>query len=118
MQQLTTDNTLLNLFKEQLGNQINKLVTSYTLENDGQGLIWWYFINFHGMNKTEVEEVFCDGFGDLGIDAIFINETSRVHFYQLRIRKRWLQDFQQVTLTRCYQVWQSLWLKSMHPWQI
>ena len=93
MQQLTTDNTLLNLFKEQLGNQINKLVTSYTLENDGQGLIWWYFINFHGMNKTEVEEVFCDGFGDLGIDAIFINETSRVHFYQFKNPQKMASGF-------------------------
>ena len=83
MQQVATD-TLLNLFKEQLGNQIADIVKTYALDNEGQGLSWWYFMNFHGMNRTEVEEVFCDGSGDLGIDAIFIDTSSRVHFYQFK----------------------------------
>ena len=88
------DDTLLNLFKEQLGNQIEKLVKNYTLDNDGQGLIWWYFMNFHKMNKTEVEEIFCDGGGDLGIDAIFIDDTSsRVHFYQFKNPQKLIAGF-------------------------
>ena len=83
MQQVATD-TLLNLFKEQLGNQIADIVKTYALDNEGQGLNWWYFMNFHSMNRPEVEEVFCDGAGDLGIDAIFIDTSSRVHFYQFK----------------------------------
>ena len=83
--QEVTNNTLLNLFKEQLGNQIEKLIMQYSLENEGQGLIWWYFMNIYGMHKTEVEEIFCDGSGDLAVDAIFIDEnSSRVHFYQFK----------------------------------
>jgi hypothetical protein len=70
--------------KEQLGNQIAHIVRTYALDNEGQGLNWWYFMNLHGMNRPEVEEVFCDGSGDLGIDAIFIDTTSRVHFYQFK----------------------------------
>ena len=83
MQQVATD-TLLNLFKEQLGNQIAYIVKTCALDNEGQGLNWWYFMNLHGMNRPEVEEVFCDGSGDLGIDAIFIDTSSRVHFYQFK----------------------------------
>lgn len=75
---------LLTLFKEQLRHEIDRLVSTHSLDNDGQGLIWWYFMKLHGMTKSEVEEVFCDGRGDLGIDAIYIDTSPRVHFYQFK----------------------------------
>ena len=77
-------NSILTLFKEQLRNQIDVLVSENNLKNSGLGLIWWYFINLEDYNEEDIEEILCDGAGDLGIDAIRIDDEDRVHFYQFK----------------------------------
>jgi hypothetical protein len=67
---------ILNLFKEQLGNQISA-------SNDGYGFAYWYFKNIGDMTDIEAKEQICDGGGDLGIDAIEIDE-EQVVFYQFK----------------------------------
>lgn len=33
---------------------------------------------------SDVEEIYCDGGGDLGIDFIWIDDEEMVHFYQFK----------------------------------
>lgn len=74
---------ILNLFKEQLGNQVSAIVEKQGFENDGYGFAYWYFQNIGGMTDIEAKEQICDGGGDLGIDAIEI-DTEQVLFYQFK----------------------------------
>src|SRR3984957_7952151 len=74
---------ILNLFKEQLGNQIASIVAAKGFDTDGYGFAYWYFKHISGMTDIEAKEQICDGGGDLGIDAIEINE-EKVVFYQFK----------------------------------
>jgi hypothetical protein len=74
---------ILNLFKEQLGNQISAIVKKQAFDNDGYGFAYWYFKNIGDMTDIEAKEQICDGGGDLGIDAIEIDE-EQVVFYQFK----------------------------------
>ncbi len=74
---------ILNLFKEQLANQISAIVERQAFDNDGYGFAYWYFQNIGGMTDIEAKEQICDGGGDLGIDAIEIND-EQVVFYQFK----------------------------------
>lgn len=75
---------LLALFKEQLEAECATLATKHGLKERGHYLIYWYFIQLKDFTDTEVEEIICDGGGDLGIDAIWIDEADLVHFYQFK----------------------------------
>ena len=74
---------ILNLFKEQLNNQITSIVNQQGFDNEGYGFAYWYFRNIRRMTDIESKEQICDGGGDLGIDAIEI-EDEVVHFYQFK----------------------------------
>jgi hypothetical protein len=81
-------NPMLSLFKEQLVAECAELVDRRGLKNQGQGLIWWYFTRLHNLSEVDVEEIVCDGGGDLGIDAIWIDDDELVHFYQFKDPER------------------------------
>jgi hypothetical protein len=74
---------ILNLFKEQLANQISAIVEEQEFGNDGYGFAYWYFKHIGGMTDIEAKEQICDGGGDLGIDAIEIDD-EQVVFYQFK----------------------------------
>jgi hypothetical protein len=81
---MNTASPLLPLFKEQLEAECASIAKKYGLGKRGDFLIYWYFIRLHQFTDTEVGEIFCDGSGDLGIDAIWIDEESLVHFYSFK----------------------------------
>lgn len=74
---------ILALFKEQLGNQISSIVKEQAFDNNGYGFAYWYFRNVGRMTDIEAKDQICDGGGDLGIDAIEIDDTQ-VIFYQFK----------------------------------
>lgn len=80
----TGGDPLLALFKEQLEAECATLALKYSLTERGDSLVYWYFIRLKGFADTEVEEILCDGGGDLGIDCIWIDEGDLVHFYQFK----------------------------------
>ena len=82
--EMASNNPLLALFKEQLEAECAALSTKHQLKERGHYLIYWYFMRLKGFTDTEVEEIFCDGGGDLGIDTIWIDENDLVHFYQFK----------------------------------
>jgi len=75
---------LLALFKEQLEAECATLAAKFSLKERGDSLVYWYFIRLKGFTDTEVEEILCDGGGDLGIDCIWIDDGDLVHFYQFK----------------------------------
>jgi hypothetical protein len=77
-------NPLLSLFKEQLENESRAIAEQNGLTVRGHFLIWWYFTKLHGMTPAQINEVVCDGSGDLGLDAIYIDSDDYVHFYQFK----------------------------------
>jgi hypothetical protein len=81
---MTPPNPLLALFKEQLEAECVSLANKYGLEKRGDLLIYWYFTHLKEFADTDVEEILCDGAGDLGIDAIWIDDESLVHFYNFK----------------------------------
>lgn len=80
-----TTNTpeILNLFKEQLNNQVASIVAAQSFETQGYGFAYWYLRNIGGMTDIEAKDQICDGGGDLGIDAIEIVD-EKVVFYQFK----------------------------------
>lgn len=76
--------SLIALFKEQLENESSSIASQLGLIKRGDYLIWWYFLKLSNLTETEIGEIICDGSGDLGIDAINIDEESYVHFYQFK----------------------------------
>lgn len=78
------DKEVVKLFKEQLDNEINDLVDEMGLEHKGQGFIWWYLKKLVSLSDDEIEEAYCDGSGDLGIDVIRKDRDEIVHFYQFK----------------------------------
>lgn len=74
---------ILSLFKEQLSNQIKAIVEDQSFDNEGYGFAHWYFRNIRSMTDIEAKEQICDGGGDLGIDAIEIQD-EKVVFYQFK----------------------------------
>ncbi len=76
---------LITLFNEQLKNELNKISSEKSLENNGQSLIWWYFKKIYQLSDDDIEDSICDGSGDLGIDAIYKDEKDIVHFFQFKI---------------------------------
>jgi hypothetical protein len=76
---------LLELFKEQLENESRGLAESRSLAKRGDYLIWWYFLKLVGATPEDVEEGYCDGFNDYGIDFIRVDDAdSTVHFYNFK----------------------------------
>src|SRR2546423_15308076 len=71
---------LLDLFKEQLENESQRLAELQGRSKRGDYLIWWYFHRIVGLPVEDIEPIVCDGFNDLGIDAMRIDDTSVVHF--------------------------------------
>jgi hypothetical protein len=80
----STRSPIITLFKEQLENESSALAKSNHLERRGDYLIWWYFTRLVGLRESEIEEIVCDGGSDLGIDAIWIDDDSMVHFYTFK----------------------------------
>jgi hypothetical protein len=74
----------LRLFKEQLENESRKLAQQHALTERGHHLIWWYFTALKRYTPEKIGEIFCDGGGDLGIDALDIDSDDHVHFYQFK----------------------------------
>lgn len=81
---MSQEDTLVSLFKEQLESECNKLRDRYQLSKRGDQLIYWYFTSLNELSDTEVAEIICDGSGDLGVDAIHIDEDTFVHFYNFK----------------------------------
>ena len=81
---MATKNPLLSLFKEQLESECADLGIEYELPQRGDLLIYWYFMRLHDLTDSEVAEIACDGGGDLGIDAIWIDDDTFVHFYSFK----------------------------------
>jgi|HubBroStandDraft_6_1064221.scaffolds.fasta_scaffold167864_1 hypothetical protein len=79
-----TTNPLLALFKEQLEAECATLAVKHNLTERGEFLNYWYFMRLKDFTDTEVEEILCDGGGDLGVDSIWIDEGDLVHFYQFK----------------------------------
>jgi hypothetical protein len=79
---------LPSLFKEQLEAECTKLSEDHNLEERGHSLLYWDFKRLHDFSDSEIEEVFCDGGGDLGIDALWIDDDEIVHFYQFKNPQR------------------------------
>jgi hypothetical protein len=77
-------NALLPLFKSQLDAECHKIATASGLADRGHWLIYWYFTRLYDFTEADVAEVMCDGGGDLGIDAIWIDDEDFVHFYQFK----------------------------------
>ena len=75
---------LISLFKEQLENESKAIAETRGLEKRGDYLVWWYFLKLPGLSPEAIEEVVCDGFNDQGIDAVWIDDTNTVHFYNFK----------------------------------
>jgi hypothetical protein len=75
---------MIDLFKDQLENESAALAASRGLQKRGDFLMWWYFSKLTGLASEDIEEVICDGFMDLGIDAIYIDDSNIVHFYNFK----------------------------------
>lgn len=78
------DHTLLTLFKEQLESECDSLKEKHQLSKRGDLLIYWYFTRLLELSDADVAEIVCDGGGDLGVDAIYIDEDTTVHFYSFK----------------------------------
>lgn len=78
------DDTAIHLFKEQLENEGKKLESHHDLKKRGELLTWWYFKAIKLYKEDKIDEIICDGGGDLGIDAIDIDDDDYVHFYQFK----------------------------------
>lgn len=81
---MSSDSPLLPLFKSQLEADCVKIAETHGLCDRGHWLIYWYFAHLHDFDDASVEEVICDGGGDLGIDALWIDDNDLVHFYQFK----------------------------------
>src|SRR3990172_12537676 len=81
---MSTVSPLISLFKEQLEHESRTIAEERGLLKRGDFLNWWYFRRILGLDDTRIEEVLCDGPNDLGIDAIYIDEDSAVHFFQFK----------------------------------
>src|SRR5258705_8166750 len=75
---------LISLFKEQLEAECIRLSVQHNLQERGHSLLYWFFKRLHDFGDSKIEEVFCDGGGDLGIDALWIDDDDLVHFYQFK----------------------------------
>ncbi len=76
--------SLLPLFKGQLNAECAVISERLALRVPGHFLIYWYFQRLLEFTDEEVGEVICDGGGDLGIDALWIDDDAVVHFYQFK----------------------------------
>jgi hypothetical protein len=65
---------LISPFKEQLENESQGIAEARGLTKRGDFLSWWYFRRLVGLEDTEIGEILCDGYNDLGVDAIRIDE--------------------------------------------
>jgi hypothetical protein len=61
------------------------LAQKLNLKKRGDSLIYWYFTKLQDFSISEMEEVYCDGGGDLGIDSIWIDDDDLVHFMLVRL---------------------------------
>lgn len=74
----------IHLFKSQLENESQRIFDDNSLPKRGDALIWWYFTKLLGYDEGRIEDIVCDGRGELGLDAIDIDEHNVVHFYQFK----------------------------------
>jgi len=81
---MATPSPLLGLFKEQLEAECLSIAQKNGLDARGDFLIYWYFVRLKNFIEVDVEEVICDGGGDLGIDAIWIDDDDLVHFFNFK----------------------------------
>jgi hypothetical protein len=81
---MAAENPLLSLFKEQLENQCKGISKQHALDQRGHWLIWWYFLELENFTPAEILDVACDSGGDLGIDAIWIDNNEVVHIYAFK----------------------------------
>ena len=75
---------LVSLFKEQLENESTAIAETRGLEKRGDYLVWWYFLKLPELSPEAIEDVVCDGFNDQGVDAVWIDDTNTVHFYNFK----------------------------------
>jgi AIPR protein len=75
---------LVELFKQQLENESQAIANAKGLDKRGDFLIWWYFSKLRSLSEQTVEQIVCDGTNDQGIDAIWIDDESVVHFYNFK----------------------------------
>lgn len=75
---------MVSLFKEQMENESTAIAKTLELQKRGDYLVWWYFLKLPGLTHEQIGEVVCDGFNDLGIDAVWIDEVNTVHFYSFK----------------------------------
>jgi hypothetical protein len=88
----------LSLFKEQLENQCGTIMDENGLENRGDGLIWWYFKELKGYNLNKIDQIYCDGGGDLGIDAVDRDDDNYIHIYQFKNFEALEKDYPGTTI--------------------
>ncbi len=75
---------LLELFKEQVENESRAIADAAGRVKRGDLLIWWYFHKLVGLSLDEIDDLYCDGSNDFGIDAVYIDDTNIVHFYSFK----------------------------------
>lgn len=78
-----SNQSLLDLFKEQLKNQIPVIKSSLSLDTEGEAFAYWYFKHVLDSTDQEAKDMICEGGGDLGIDAVTVSEEEVV-FYQFK----------------------------------
>jgi len=81
---MATDGPLLSLFKSQLEAECQQIATEHGFSDRGIWLIYWYFRHLHDFSDDDIEAIICEGGGDLGIDAIWIDDRNIVRFYQFK----------------------------------
>ena len=74
----------INLFKNQLNGEIQKLVSEQGFDSAGKAFQYWYFKNIWNFEDDLIEEIDTDGGQDQGIDAIYIDDENIVHFFQFK----------------------------------
>jgi hypothetical protein len=81
---MTLNSPLLPLFKEQLESEFSEISDKHPGSNRTVLLSYWYFTRLLDLSESDVDEIICDGGGDLGLDAIWIDDDQLVHFYQFK----------------------------------
>lgn len=85
---MANDSSILPLFKDQLEAESKAIGQAHGLTERGHLLTWWYFKRLHPIPEEDIASIVCDGGGDLGIDALWIqfddDGEAIVHFYQFK----------------------------------
>lgn len=84
---------MLALFKEQLEHESRALAKALGLKKRGDFLMHWYFKRLLRLPDADVQGIICDGGNDLSIDALWIDESNTVHFYNFKNPENPDKDF-------------------------